>query len=103
MMWNRKDAKMYLREVLEAIEWNHLEVDKKNFDYSAYSYYIKAHLLTEQPNMYWLCQVTTVTAADEVIEVNADLTLKVDRKINDKVSYTIYIDKDGGVDRIVQR
>lgn len=102
-MWNRKDAKMYLREVLGAIEWDNLEVDKKNFDYSPYSYYISAHLLTEQPNMYWLCQVTTVKAADEIVEINADLTLKVDRKINDKVSYTIYIDKEGGVDRIVQR
>lgn len=102
-MWNRKDAKMYLRQVLDAIEWENLEIDKKNFNYSTYSYYISAHLLTEQPNMYWLCQVTTVTASGEVIEINADLTLKVDRKINDKVSYTIYIDKDGGVDRIVQR
>ena len=102
-MWNRKDAKMYLTQVLGAIEWDNLEVDKKNFDYSAYSYYITARLLTDQPNMYWLCQVTTVQAAGEVIEINADLTLKVDRKINDKVSYTIYIDKEGGVDRIVQR
>ncbi len=102
-MWNRKDAKAYLIQVLCAIEWDNLEIDKKNFSYSAYSYYVSAHLLTEQPNMYWLCQVTTVKAKDEIVEVNADLTLKVDRKINDKVSYTIYIDKDGGVDRIVQR
>lgn len=102
-MWNKKDAKMYLTQVLGAIEWDNLEIDKKNFAYSAYTYSISAHLLTEQPNMYWLCQVTTVTVADEVIEINADLTLKADRKIKDKVSYTIYIDKDGGVDRIVQR
>ena len=102
-MWGKKDAKAYLIQVLCAIEWDNLEIDKKNFNYSAYSYYISAHLLTEQPNTYWLCQVTTVKAKDEIIEVNADLTLKVDRKTNDKVSYTIYVNEEGGVDRIVQR
>ena len=102
-MWDRRDAIMYLNQVLGAIEWDSLEVDKKHFDYGAYIHYISTRLLTDQPNMYWVCKVSTVEAGDEVIEINVDLILKVDRKIKDKVSYTIYIDKDGGVDEIVQR
>lgn len=102
-MWNRKDAKMYLKQVLEAIEWDNLEVDKKNFDYGAYVYYIRAHLLTEQPNTYWLCDITTVNAGKEVVEVNIDLKLKQNRKCIDKAYYIIYFDKDGGVDRVEQK
>jgi hypothetical protein len=59
--------------------------------------------LTEQPNTYWFCDISTVYAGDEVIEVNIDLKLKQNRKCIDKAYYTIYVDKEGGVDRIEQK
>ena len=102
-MWNRKDAWSYMLQAMEAVEWGECKIDNKSFQWDPFNYLVRGHLLTEQPNTYWFCDISTVYVGDEVIEVNIDLKLKQNRKCIDKAYYTIYVDKEGGVDRIEQK
>jgi hypothetical protein len=103
MLLTRKEAMQAVRGVIEVIGWNECEIDDKTFQFDPLNYITRVRLLTEVPNAYWLCDVSFIISGEKAPEINVDLKLKQNRKCIDKAYYTIYVNGEGGIDKVVQK